>query len=119
MNDGTTTDQAYLWLGEDDAYFARDLEHLAELYIAMNGDPWADITGEPAGDFEDAWARADVDDSDAQILTWATEAARGGMPGLPPDPNADLTDYVVDRFPAGDGIQYNRVVVRPKTPFGV
>lgn len=61
----------------------------------------------------------DVDATDAQILTWATEAVRGGIPGIDPDPLADLNrDFVVDRFPPGNGIEFNRVSVRPKTPFG-
>lgn len=60
----------------------------------------------------------DFDATDDQIITWATEAAQGGMPGLAADPTADLTGFVVDRFPAGDGIEHNRVSVRPKTPFG-
>ena len=58
------------------------------------------------------------DASDRDILSWVTEAiATGGVPGISRDPAADLTDYVVDRF-AASGDLPNRLVARPKTPFG-
>jgi hypothetical protein len=61
----------------------------------------------------------DYDAADAQVITWAQEAIRGGgIPGINLDAGANLNDFVVDRFPAGAEIDYNRVMLRPKTPFG-
>lgn len=57
------------------------------------------------------------DASDADIIRWATEAVRGGIPGITPQLNADLDGYVVQRF-AATGDLPNRVVCRGKTAFG-
>ena len=63
------------------------------------------------------------DSVDGDIKTWVTEAVtNGSVPGIPADPNADFTDFVVDRFAAStepEGRQYNLIQVRPKVPFGV
>ena len=83
------------------------LPHQARLNITWAGEN---------GDLPDA---IDFDATDAQILTWAAEAIQnGGIPGINADPGANLADYVVDRFPPGAGIEYSRVAIRPKTPFG-
>jgi hypothetical protein len=67
------------------------------------------------GDLPDT---VDYDATDEQIKLWAQEAvAAGGIPGLDPV-QADFTDFVVDRFPARDGLPA-RLLLRPKTPFGV
>lgn len=67
------------------------------------------------GDYPDA---VDFDSGDADVKQIATEAIQGGyIPGIAADPNVDLTDFVVDRFPAKDDLP-NRLVMRPKTPFG-
>lgn len=59
------------------------------------------------------------DATDAEVRGWATEAIRtGGVPGIAADGNADLQDFVVDRFPANDAYPVPRLVIRPKTPFG-
>lgn len=58
------------------------------------------------------------DASDADVRQWATEAIRAGIPGMPADPNANLQDFVVDRFAANDVRPYQLISVRPKTPFG-
>jgi hypothetical protein len=56
---------------------------------------------------------------DADIKAWVTEAVRnGGVPGLDPAPNADFSDFVVDRFAASEARPYNLIQLRPKTPFG-
>lgn len=55
---------------------------------------------------------------DAEILRLAQECLILGIPGINADPNANLKDFVVDRFPARDDVPYNRLSVRPKTPFG-
>ena len=83
------------------------LAHQARLNITWSGEN---------GDLPDA---IDFDAADAQILNWAAEAIQnGGVPGIAGDANANLADYVVDRFGPGNGIEFNRVSVRPKTPFG-
>ena len=58
------------------------------------------------------------DATDQEILGWAAEALQNGTPGIPAKPNANLTDFVVDRFDSNEAIPYNRVMIRPKTPFG-
>jgi hypothetical protein len=68
------------------------------------------------GDLPDAVA---FGASDAEIKQWAREALRtGGIPGIKLDPQADLRDFVIDRFPASADIPYCRLFARPKTPFG-
>ena len=67
------------------------------------------------GDLPDPVA---YDTPTAQLLQMAKESIRNGdVPGIPQDVNADLTDFVVDRFPA-TGELPNRVFIRSKTPFG-
>lgn len=57
--------------------------------------------------------------TDAEIKTWAMEAIRfGSIPGIRADGRCDLSDFVIDRFPAGGEVPYNRLFLRPKTPFG-
>ncbi len=60
------------------------------------------------------------DATDMDIKAWVTEAIRSGaVSGVATDRRVDLTDFVVDRFPATATVPYNRIFVRPKTPFGV
>ena len=57
--------------------------------------------------------------TDADLKTWVTEAVRtGGVPGIDAAPDADFSDFVVDRFTATEARPYNLVQLRPKTPFG-
>ena len=49
---------------------------------------------------------------------WVTEAVQAGIPGIDADEAADFGDFVVDRFPAREDIPFNRISIRPKTPFG-
>ena len=59
------------------------------------------------------------DSTDIELKTWAQESILGGgIPGIAQDRNANLADFVVDRFPASDEVPYNRLFLRPKTPFG-
>ncbi len=59
------------------------------------------------------------DAPDTTIRELATEAVRtGGIQGIAADQAADFADFVVDRFTATAELGYNRVFVRPKTPFG-
>jgi hypothetical protein len=59
------------------------------------------------------------DANEADILGWVTEAVRGGsVPGIDADPQADFHGFVVDRIPAKDDLP-NRLMIRPKTAFGV
>lgn len=58
--------------------------------------------------------------TNGDVLQWVTEALHAGsIPGIPADPNANLTDFVVDRFASNETTPYNRLMLRPKTPFGV
>ena len=58
--------------------------------------------------------------TDADIKAWVTEAVRtGGVPGLDAAPDADFSDYVIDRFAATEVRPWNLLSVRPKTPFGL
>lgn len=58
------------------------------------------------------------DANDGDIKQWLTEAiSNGGIPGIP-TVQADLRDFVVDRFTATETRPYNLLQVRPKTPFG-
>lgn len=57
------------------------------------------------------------DTTDAEIKRIAGEAvANGDVTGITAT-EADFTDFIVDRFPARDGLP-NRLSLRPKTPFG-
>lgn len=57
--------------------------------------------------------------TDGDIKQIAVEAIQTGyIPGIAADPNVDLTDFVVDRFQATEELP-PRLMVRPKTPFGV
>ena len=58
------------------------------------------------------------DATDGDIKQWVTEAVRAGTPGIEADPNANFGDFVIDRFEADNTTPYNRLMVRPKTPFG-
>jgi len=56
--------------------------------------------------------------SDAQLREWAAEAiATGSVAGIRAE-RANVTGFVVDRFPATDKTPYHRIFLRPETPFG-
>jgi hypothetical protein len=55
---------------------------------------------------------------DAEIIRIAQEALTMGIPGITADPNADLTGFMVDRFPSRDDVPFNSLSIRPKTAFG-
>jgi hypothetical protein len=56
--------------------------------------------------------------SDDDVKTWVTEAIRGGgIPGIGAQ-EADLGDFVVDRFGPTDDRPHNLIQIRPKVPFG-
>jgi len=57
------------------------------------------------------------DSTDVDIRRWATEAVRGGIPGITADANVNFADFVVERFGATEGLP-NRVLLRPKTAYG-
>lgn len=59
------------------------------------------------------------DATDGDVKQFVTEAVRtGGIPGVRTDMNADFTNFIVERFPSTEDVPFNRLVVRPKTPFG-
>lgn len=65
-----------------------------------------------------------IDLSDAELKRIAQEAVRNGFPGMPADPNANLTDFVIDPpvgsrpYPPTEVRPYQLLVGRPGTPFG-
>ena len=60
------------------------------------------------------------DATDVALKQMAEEAIRTGyIPGIQADPNVDLDDFVIDRFPATADVPYARLFCRPKTPFGI
>lgn len=83
-------------------------EREARLNVTYNGSN---------GDLPDPVA---YDASDEAVRQMAKEAIENGnIPGITVDGEADLTDFVVVRFPADDGSGLgNRLFVHPKTPFG-
>ncbi len=59
------------------------------------------------------------DASDRELMAIAAEAVNGGsITGIASDRHVDLEGFVVDRFGATESTPYNRIFVRPKTPFG-
>lgn len=61
----------------------------------------------------------DYDMNDLAIKAQVQESiVSGSVPGMAVQQNVDLTDFVVDRFPATQDNPDNRIFVRPKTPFG-
>lgn len=59
------------------------------------------------------------DSTDAALKQMAAESVRDGyVPGIDAKADADFTDFVVDRFPAKPSLPFNRLTLRPKTPFG-
>lgn len=83
-------------------------EGMAKLTITFNGQQ---------GDLPDPVA---YDMTDGDLKQVATECVRSGdIPGIDAAGDADFTDFVVDRFPTRDDVPFNRLSLRPKTPFGV
>jgi len=81
-------------------------EGMAKLTITFNGQQ---------GDLPDP---VSYDSTDGDLKQMATEAIRDGyIPGIDAA-EADFADFVVDRFPARDDVPFNRLSLRPKTPFG-
>jgi hypothetical protein len=67
------------------------------------------------GDYPDL---VSFDASDGDVKQVATEAIRTGyIPGIAADPDANLQDFVVDRYEASPELP-PRLILRPKTPFG-
>jgi hypothetical protein len=83
-----------------------------QAYEALVNVTWAGRNG----DLPDPVA---FDATDSQVKAWVEEAVGGGgVAGIPADTAIDLSDFVVDRFQATEATPYNRLFVRPKTPFG-
>lgn len=67
----------------------------------------------------DLYEAVPYDATDAELIGMAAEAIRGGsIQGIRRDRGVNLRHFVVDRFPANRDTPYNRIFVRPKTPFG-
>lgn len=60
------------------------------------------------------------DGADGDIKQMAAEAVRGGdILGIGADAGVNFNDFIVDRFQATEEVPYNRLFLRPKTPFGL
>lgn len=72
-----------------------------------------------AGNNGDLRDPVSFDSTDEQVRAWVTEAVRdGGVANIATDPNANFTDFVIDRYASSEETPYNRIFLRPKTPFG-
>jgi hypothetical protein len=82
-------------------------------------DAWMNITWQ--GQNGDLGDPVPFEASDRDLKQWAAEAIKGssvaGITARRRD-RVNLNDFVVDRFPAGGNVPYNRIMIRPKTPFG-
>lgn len=67
------------------------------------------------GDLDDP-VSLDLPDSDVRRIA-AEAIAAGSIPGIARAEGVDLSDFVVDRFPATANLPA-RLMARPKTPFG-
>lgn len=82
-------------------------EHEARVGVTYNGQ---------YGDLPDPVA---FDASDGDVKGWISEALMtGGVPGIDPQTEVDLGNFVVDRFQANADRPYNLIQLRPKVPFG-
>ena len=72
-----------------------------------------------AGNNGDLRDPVSFDATDEEIRNWVTEAVRtGGVANIATDPNANFTDFVIDRYAATEETPWARIFARPKTPFG-
>ena len=72
-----------------------------------------------AGQNGDMPQPVEFDASNQDILSWVTEAVQSGsIPGIPSDPDADFSGFVVEKLAATEVRPTNQVIVRPKTAFG-
>jgi len=71
------------------------------------------------GDNGDLPDPVSFDASDGDVKAWAEEAVKNGsVPGIKADAGASFEDFIVDRFSANEEVDHNRLMLRPKTPFG-
>jgi hypothetical protein len=83
-------------------------EGMAKLTITYGGQQ---------GDLPD---HVSFESTDADLKQGATEAVRAGdVPGIDAHPDADFADFVIDRFRRNEAVPFNRLSLRPKTPFGL
>jgi hypothetical protein len=72
-----------------------------------------------AGQNGDLTSPVPYDTPDAEIRSLAAASlAEGAVAGMDPA-TADFSGFVVDRFGPSDAYPYNRIMIRPKTPFGI
>lgn len=82
--------------------------HLAKLTITYSGQQ---------GDLPDP---VPYDSADDVVKRMAIESIQQGyVPGIDTTTSPDFSDFVVDRFPAHPAVPWNRLSLRPKTPFGL
>ena len=82
-------------------------------------DGFAKLTITYGGQQGDLLQPVSYDSTDADLKQGATEAVRSGdIPGIDAHPDADFADFVVDRYSGSAEVPFNRISLRPKTPFG-
>lgn len=59
-----------------------------------------------------------ADATDTQVRAFVVEALAAGFVGMPAQANAEIGDFVVERYAANETYPTPRMVVRPKVPFG-
>lgn len=94
-------------MADNEAIVPQVADHMAKLTITFNGQQ---------GDLPDP---VPYDSADTDLKRMATESVRDGyVPGIDAAPAVDFSDFVVDRFPSRPDVPFNRLSLRPKTPFG-
>lgn len=84
----------------------------------VHNEPTARLNVTYAGQNGDLPDPVQFDATEANIKHVAEESLRDGyIPGIEPIADVDLSDFVVDRFPATDDLP-PRIMIRPKVPFG-
>lgn len=72
-----------------------------------------------AGNNGDLRDPVSFDATDEEIRNWATEAVRSGsVTNIAAAQNVNFADFVIERYAASAETPYNRIFIRPKTPFG-
>ena len=95
-------------MADNEAIVPQVVNHMARLNITFAGQQ---------GELPDPVA---YDTTDEDLKRMATESVRDGyVPGIDKNDNVDFTDFVVDRFSARADVPFNRLMIRPKTPFGL
>jgi|GEM_PF-4188549 len=91
--------------------------------VAGPDEAWVTVTYKEADTFDLPRPVPFTHGTKEQWRAWAQEMMRtGGIPGRPMDLNADLSNFSVEPVPRDPthpgGLDFNRVLIRPKTDYG-